>query len=449
MGLTGVLPGVPFVLEFVNAPGAAPLLPLVRAERAEFEAVLGTCVVLDRPSISPAQRWSVQVDDTACTPQLRWSSQTRTLTSVLTAPEDFGTCLDLLHTLAHSTEDVVEDSPCTTSAEAFDRIYAEVANVYPSFRVRGLDWDTITDRHRGVRELEGEEFVDAAERWVAELGDAHTQLVRTGPVHHPPYVAEMTDRGAVLLDVPPWSDAAAAGVGAGWVVDVEDPRSVLDRTGASPQQRAMIAARRFLRMGAEPRAFGASSRDDRRVTWVEHPRAVPAVTRTSEGLQLRGFSPAMVSEVDDALSELAGREEITIDLRGNTGGNLVVAMDLRSRFLRGPTLVGSVRFSDGRGGLVAPVSLRAEPHPAAWRGRARILIDAMTYSASEDFVLGLQGLPHITVEGTPSGGGSGRPHSRAILSDLRLSVSTALTFDRTGRCIELHGIPVDVPERVR
>ena len=76
-----------------------------------------------------------------------------------------------------------------------------------------------------------------------------------------------------------------------------------------------------------------------------------------------------------------------------------------------------------------------------------MLTDELTFSSSEDFLLGLQGLEHVTVVGSPSGGGSGRPRSLHLLPGWRLTVSTALTYDRTGRCVEGAGIPVDLDVR--
>lgn len=118
----------------------------------------------------------------------------------------------------------------------------------------------------------------------------------------------------------------------------------------------------------------------------------------------------------------------------------------RGRFLREPTTLGSFRFSTGTGTLATARPLHAEPSPSVrWPGRATILVDEMTYSAAEDFVFGLQGLEHITVLGSPTGGGSGRPRVIPLFDDLILTVSTALTYDRTGHCIELNGLPVDGP----
>ena len=48
------------------------------------------------------------------------------------------------------------------------------------------------------------------------------------------------------------------------------------------------------------------------------------------------------------------------------------------------------------------------------------------------------------VVGERTGGGSGRPRALRPLPGWTLTVSTALTFDRAGRCVAGSGIPVDV-----
>lgn len=73
----------------------------------------------------------------------------------------------------------------------------------------------------------------------------------------------------------------------------------------------------------------------------------------------------------------------------------------------------------------------------------RFLTDPLTYSASEDLLLGLQGLAHVEVVGLPSGGGSGQARVVRLLPGFRLMVGSCLTFDREGRCIEGAGIAVD------
>src|SRR5699024_9893003 len=115
---------------------------------------------------------------------------------------------------------------------------------------------------------------------------------------------------------------------------------------------------------------------------------------------------------DEIIAEHAHRHTMVIDLRGNTGGNLLLAKRLRRRFLRERTHLGTVQFTRGDGELADPVDLWAEPSGTGiWPGELVVLTDGLTYSASEDFLHGLQGLPHVTVIGSHSGGGSGRPRT--------------------------------------
>ena len=51
----------------------------------------------------------------------------------------------------------------------------------------------------------------------------------------------------------------------------------------------------------------------------------------------------------------------------------------------------------------------------------------------------------MQVIGQPTGGGSGRPRTIQLREHLIVTISTALTFDREGRCIEGNGFKPDVP----
>ena len=85
-----------------------------------------------------------------------------------------------------------------------------------------------------------------------------------------------------------------------------------------------------------------------------------------------------------------------------------------------------------------------------WRKPVRFLTDPLTYSASEDMLLGLQGQENIEIVGEPSGGGSGRVRLIRLIPGWILTISTAITSDIYGNCIEGRGIPVDtlvVPDR--
>jgi carboxyl-terminal processing protease len=435
------------------------MLDLLRIEKAEFEAVFGAPVEFVADAGGYYQRWVIRGrGGQEGSPTLAWDPARRELTSFADSRAEFATTLNLLHTLAGNTQLRASDTPLTDSRLAFDRIYTEVANTYPGFALRGLDWDQITQRHARVAELHGDEFVIGVQRWIAELGDAHTAARHPARRFHPPYRAKMTPAGAELTGVPPGSVAYQAGVRPGWVVDVDDPARWLATCGATPQQHAQAAARNFLAMTQPQREFTAQDYHGHRVHWTETTVAPTLhstlrwrhVDRDCTFIRLTSFdgSVDLATGFDTVLTEAGtrGSQLLIVDLRGNAGGSLIAATALRDRFLHTHTELGSIAFTTGTGQLADPVPLTGAPSPATcWPGPITVLVDAMTYSAAEDFLLGLQGLEHVTVLGEPTGGGSGRPRTIAITPDLTLSISTALTYDRHHRCVELNGLPVDGP----
>ena len=107
-------------------------------------------------------------------------------------------------------------------------------------------------------------------------------------------------------------------------------------------------------------------------------------------------------------------------------------------------MVGSAAFTDGRGGLSEPQPRWAEPPVhGTWPGTLTVRVDASTYSAAEDFLVGVKGLDHVTVVGERTGGGSGRPRTVPLGPGCSLKISTAITYDRLGSPVEFHGISPD------
>ena len=435
-----------------SMPEVAPSLPLLRAEKAEYEALFGIPVAFvdDDPGHGP--RWLIRLEPERDDNMLVWDPEGLTLTSYAKDADGLMTTFNQVHSLVSLGVDRVTDAPEVSTTDAAERIRKEVAGTFPGFGIRGLDWDGICERH--VREdMTFEDF----ERWIAELEDAHTAIRRPVSVYNPPYAVELTARGATVRRVPEGSPAWEAGVRPGWALEIDDPAGWIARNGAPAHARGLTAGRRAIALnGVDSRDFRATSPRGDMVTWTERPVAptlgsvfswhqVDAGTgymRLVNWFTGIGFEDAL----DEALTGLRGVERLILDLRGNTGGNLMLATETRRRFLRERTLLGTIRFTRGDGTLADAVELWDEPvvDRVRWDGDLVVLTDPMTYSASEDFLLGLQGLPHVTVVGQRSGGGSGRPRTIRILPDMTITISTALTFDREGVCVENHGIPVDL-----
>ncbi len=427
--------------------GAAELLGDVRSlmelEAAEFTALLGQPLILDSAEVGRAtDALMVRVDPTISSARLEADLVDRRVLMTIADPAQMGSGFNLLHSLAHESALVVSDSEVDTCPEVYDRIRAEVGNIYPSFALRGLDWDGICERHAHLREVEGDEqFWNGALRWIAELGDAHTQLVRPGRRHHPPYLARMGPESATLVSVPDDSAAWDAGVRPGDHLIVDDGQHWLDTVGASPQHHELVAGRRFMMMTTPTRQFTAHIRSGTPRTWTEQATTRDSVVVNGPMITIRHFTPEVPHLLRAALGLLRGRTDtVTLDLRGNTGGNLVAAAESRRLFAHDDGWFGTVAFTTGRGTLAEPAPLSLARAADAWTGRLQVLVDAVTYSAAEDFLHPLVGQPGIRIGGGPTGVGSGRPHTRALKDGVRLAVSTAITYMRDGRPIEYHGI---------
>ena len=432
---------------------AADFLPLLISEQPELEALVGAPVRFVDSAPAEGPRWIVDRQPERAANTLRWDAESLTLTSLVRDADGLAATLQLLHSLVTLGVDELSDGTTDDLPTAIRRIEGELERGFPGFAIRGLDWDEI----RAGFPPAGEMSVGDLERLVAKLQDGHTAVRRTLPVYNPPYAVELLETGATLRRVPAWSDAARAGVDSGWQIEIDDRQGWHDRAGSPPHAKDLIAGRRAIALtGIKQREFTARSPAGLKRQWTETARPFAldelieshVVAHDIIYVRLDKWIDGVGIEdrFDEIIAANAHRRRMVLDLRGNTGGNLLMAKRMRRRFLRERTLLGTIQFTRGDGTLADPVELWDEPgEQGCWPGGLIALTDALTFSASEDCLHGLQGLPHVTVMGAPSGGGSGRPRTLPLIEGWNVTVSTALTFDRAGHCIEGQGIPVDIP----
>ncbi len=427
---------------------AAPMLPLLRAERAELQAVFGGEVeFVDTPPTS-GSRWLVDLQPDLRHNALRWDDATCTLTSVIRDADGLGATLQMLHSLVTLEMDEITDAPTDDLTGASTRIEREIERGFPGFGIRNLTFAEVRS------EPMTDPTIPGLERMVARLQDAHSAVRAHVPIFNPPYALSLREDGAVFRRVPSGSAAHTAGLRAGWRFVCDDPHGWIPRTGAPPHVHDLVAGRRALALnGVDERIFEAISPTGQLVQWTE--RSQPYQLSTLLQHEIEGeivyvrlgnwiAGIGIEAELAAIIGSYQTGQTMVLDLRGNTGGNLLMAQQTRRCFLRERTCLGTIQFTCGDGTLADPVELWDEPPTEGiWPGDLIVLTDGLTYSASEDFLHGLQGLPHVTFVGEPSGGGSGRPRTLPIIPGWHLTLSTALTFDRNGHCIEGQGIPVD------
>jgi len=443
------------------------LRELFDMSRGPLEAELGVRLSLgETPAMGPGQRWLV--GPAACTPELaelglepssapvvRRLREERVL--VTDAPDAVGLfeSLSLLRSFAWAAGDTLEARPCTSIEAALLRVAEEVAHTWPSFARRGISWIDLCLRHADALSSSSQPL-DTLEEMVAQLEDAHTAVRRTDTVLPPHFRARVTDGELILHEVPEDSAAWRAGVREGYRLSGFDVASGWRRIGATPQHRPFAVAFRLL-CGAErdEAEFTAVGPHGQLARWTESYRQREPESLVSWRSMPSGAGYLRIEQwpsshridelIDAAFAEFQNCPGLVVDLRGNPGGSVSVAARFRDRFLRERTLLGAIQYTRCDGALTPAEELWAEPAATQrrWPRAVRFLTDGGTYSASEDALLGLQGLDHVEVLGMPSGGGSGRARSISLLPGWRLMVSSCLTFDRQGRCIEGDGITVD------
>lgn len=474
-------PVVSVVLPAARGPDAesiASFNALLRNEAAELTVELGAPVTFDgrgTPLVSPQALVGPAKENDRLREALRCLGEAPATTGRLldrvhpttgvrllifdgAAVGEVGRALNLLRTATRTGSDTLAPCPAGSVDEVIARVTDEVATTWPSFGLRGVDWDAVRERARADVLACGAD-VPSLQRWLAPLRDPHTWVKGPNMNGHLPYQLWVEGDRATFIAVPEHTAARGVGVRPGdELLDVDVP-AWWARTPAEPRVKPRYVGQRMLSGTAgEPRTLRARTTTGEVREWCEAPvsrRPVDELvtwTRTVNGtgcLRIGGWqdTPAFHDAIDAALADFAADDRLIVDLRGNFGGSLVAAQRFRDRFLRGRAHLGTIRLSRGDGTLAPAMPLGSEPSATdrRWTKPVRFLTDALSYSATEDALLGLQGLGHVQLVGEPTGGGSGRPRSIPLWPGVTLTVSIALTFDRTGRCIEGNGIPVDLP----
>lgn len=157
------------------------------------------------------------------------------------------------------------------------------------------------------------------------------------------------------------------------------------------------------------------------------------VDRHNGYIQLNRFSRTSADEVRNALVDMKGRgmKNLILDLRGNTGGYLDVAVDLAGEFLPKDKLVVYMQgkaqpredFLSGSDGIFT-------------KGRMVVLVDEGSASASEIVSGALQDWDRAVIVGRRSFGKGlvQRPFNLPDKSNVRLTI--ARYYTPSGRCIQ-------------
>ena len=137
---------------------------------------------------------------------------------------------------------------------------------------------------------------------------------------------------------------------------------------------------------------------------------------------------------------------LILDIRNNGGGMLTAAEKLASLFVNEKTLAGYIMHKTGpaHAAFSAPEPLYVEPFEGLrWQKPVVVLVNRRTYSAANSFTMYLKGMPHVTILGDYTGGGSGMPLMSELPNGWSVRFSACPMLDRNGNHTEL-GIAPDV-----
>ncbi len=159
-------------------------------------------------------------------------------------------------------------------------------------------------------------------------------------------------------------------------------------------------------------------------------------------LRLSGFQKSSTEELDAAIEALLrqGLRVLVIDLRGNPGGLLNVAVDMAGRFVDSGVIVST------RGRAQGQTQMLSAEGRARWRMPLFVLVDHDSASASEILAGALQDHKRATIVGTRTyGKGSVQSIFSLRSAPAGLKLTTAKFYSPQNRPYSEQGVQPDVP----
>ena len=148
--------------------------------------------------------------------------------------------------------------------------------------------------------------------------------------------------------------------------------------------------------------------------------------------------------LDDCLSWLALCRGLIIDIRNNTGGDLIYAERLAGRFVHEKTLVGYMQHKTGTGhhdfSELEPRYLEPSSN-LRWHKPVCVLTNRSVYSAANDFAVIMHALPNVRLVGDHTGGGSGLPMSSSLPNGWTVRYSACPMYDAQRQHTEFGSAP--------
>ena len=161
------------------------------------------------------------------------------------------------------------------------------------------------------------------------------------------------------------------------------------------------------------------------------------------------WNPATVTtdRFDNILEDLRGTRALILDVRTNAGGDDQLALDFAARFLTASRVAQYAKFRDGPNySDFGPLLERRFGPRGSWHYTKPVYLLVGRYCASsnETFILGLKGLPNVTVLGDTTAGASGNPREFSLGGGWKFRVPRWIAYTPDMRVIEWNGVAPDL-----
>jgi C-terminal processing protease CtpA/Prc len=284
--------------------------------------------------------------------------------------------------------------PESVYAQRFDDVWRTFDEIYPYFEFKEIDWVRARVEHRPAAERAAtqQQLADAVVALLGSLRDIHVTIKRPDGSQ----ISTYTPKRAANWDRAAWSAHV--------------------NRGEWHQGQTNWGWARFAEVGY---------------------------------IAIGQFNPAQVKieEVDAAIEQLRPSSAMIIDVRMNGGGNSQLADQIAGRFLAASRVGGFVRYRNGpRHGDLGPfMPITVSPRgPWQYQRPVIVLAGRGSFSSTEMFVGLMREVPHVTIVGDTTGGGSGNPAFYDLGEGWEYSVSRWIHYTADRTVVEWNGIPPDV-----
>ncbi len=340
---------------------------------------------------------------------------------------------------------------------SFDRLIADLRVGYPFTDLKGIDWDAVVATYRlevvaAEAAADPDAYTGAMMRLAVGIGDGHLAVSPSLTILREQLGGSLglrlarTDRDQLIVtDVAPDSPAAAAGIERGATVGLWDgvlpvdaltATSIVQPVSTEPARAAQqlellplgpvgsevtIATRNTSDLSTRTmtlvrtedlesvyRLLGRDSGSvEQRVHSPVESRLIDPTTGYIRVITFAATPALVVAAWDNAIQQMeaSGTESLILDLRGDPGGVLSVALYLAGSFINQPVNLADLSIADDSGAWGLSGKLIVRPNNALWTGDVTVLVDSGCVSACEILAGALAANPATVVAGTgPTGG---------------------------------------------